>query len=547
MASKIVVIGAVKGKFSDMFAKLATLHAKQNFAFAIIAGDLCANADIATDADREELAKLLRGDITVPLSTYFALGGQSLPIEVGGILDKNEGELCPNLSVLERRASIKTSDGFRIVAIGGAHAGSGDQVIAQYAAYYTDSDAQAVGKGLTNADIVVTSDWPAHIRDGGKSQYTVACPAETESIAELCTSLKPRYHFSASEAFYEREPFFHNGPTPRPVTRFISLAPFGNTAKQKWIYAFSLEPSADAPQNLPPGCTASPLTSIKKRKLDSQESDFNTFRYANGNGTDHYQPDYRRQKRSRNNPPPTPSQCYFCLSNPTCEKHMIGSIGSDVYLTTAKGPLSTRQTFPDLGFPGHILLIPVQHQPTISAMTPVETRNSIVTEMQQYRAALQSMLVEKSKGEDGLAKLGAVTWEISRNSGVHLHWQFLPVPVDMVRQGLVEAGFDQEAANLNYPKFVKGFKETEEIEEGNFFKVTIWSEALRKEMVMPLDGDFRFDLQFGRRVLGKLLGLEQRTHWKDCGQTVAEETADAEVFKGVFKKFDFGLEEEEEL
>ncbi|KAK1036542.1 hypothetical protein LTR33_016334 [Friedmanniomyces endolithicus] len=167
--------------------------------------------------------------------------------------------------------------------------------------------------------------------------------------------------------------------------------------------------------------------------------------------------------------------------------------------------------------------------------------------MQQYRAALQSMLVEKSKGEDGLAKLGAVTWEISRNSGVHLHWQFLPVPVDMVRQGLVEAGFDQEAANLNYPKFVKGFKEMEEIEEGNFFKVTIWSEALRKEMVMPLDGDFRFDLQFGRRVLGKLLGLEQRTHWKDCGQTVAEETADAEVFKGVFKKFDFGLEEEEEL
>ncbi|KAK5139675.1 hypothetical protein LTR32_007292 [Rachicladosporium monterosium] len=372
-----VVIGAVNGKFSEMFAKLATLHAKQNFAFAIIAGDLCANIGTAADADREELAKLLRGDITVPLSTYFALGGQSLPVEVVDILEKNEGELCPNLSVFGRKASIKTSDGFRIVAVGGAHAGSGDQVVPQYAAYYTDSDAQAVGKGLTNADIVVTSDWPAHIRDGGKSQYTVASPAETESIADLCTSLKPRYHFSASEAFYEREPFFHNGPTPRSVTRFISLAPYGNSAKQKWIYAFSLEPSADAPQNLPPGCTASPLTSIKKR--------------------------------------------------------------------------------------------------------------------------------------------------------------------------LVEAGFDQEAANLNYPKFVKGFKDMEEIEEGNYFKVTIWSEALRKEMVMPLDGDFRFDLQFGRRVLGKLLGLEQRTHWKDCAQTVGEETADAEVFKEVFKKFDFGLEGEEEL
>ncbi|TKA83707.1 hypothetical protein B0A55_00305 [Friedmanniomyces simplex] len=538
-----VVIGAVNGKFSDVFAKLAILHAKQNLAFAIIAGDLCAKSDTATDADREELAKLLRGEITVPLSTYFALGRQPLPDEVVDLLEKGQGELCSNLSILGRKVSMKTADGFRIVAVGGAHSASIDQSMSQYAAEYTNDDAQAAGKGLTNADIVVTSDWPAHIQDGTKNRYTGTPPSSVDSIANLCTSLKPRYHFSASEAFYEREPFFHNGPSPRSVTRFISLAPYGNTAKAKWIYAFSLEPSVDASKHLPPGCTASPLTGGKKRKLESQESDFNSFRYANGNGTEHYRPDQRRQKRSRNNPAPTPNQCYFCLSNPSCEKHMIGSIGAEVYLTIAKGPLSTRQTFPDLGFPGHVLMIPYEHQPTMSAISDAATRQATATEVQRYRDALQRMLVEKTKGEDGRGKLGAVTWEISRHSGVHFHWQFLPVPVEMVQRGLVEAGFDKEAENLNYPKFVKGFKEIEEIEEGNFFKVMIWSEALRKEMVMPLDGDFRFDLQFGRRVLGKLMGLAQRTHWKDCAQTVAEETADAEAFKKGFKEFDFSLEE----
>ncbi|KAK5709868.1 hypothetical protein LTR17_019372 [Elasticomyces elasticus] len=538
MASKIVVVGAVNGRLTDVFAKLTTLHTKQNFTFCVIAGDLCANPDTATDANREDLAKLLRGDIIVPFTTYFAIGRQKLPAEVIDVLEKNHGELCPNLSVLERKSSMKTSEGFRIVAVGGANSSITDEAgVSQYASVYTDGDAQAAGKGFASADILVTSDWPAHVLDGAKNRYTTTLPPSTDSIAELCVSLKPRYHFSASNSHYEREPFFHNGPVARLITRFISLAPFGNAAKEKWIYAFSLEPSAEPPLTLPTGCTASPFNAGKKRKLESQESDFNSFRFANG-ATDHYQPDFRRQKRPRNQAPLTPQQCYFCLGNNDREAHMIGSIGTEVYLTIAKGPLSTRETYPDLGFPGHMLLILMDHHPTMSAIGEAGARQSTVNEMQRYRNALQNMIAEKSKGEDGRAKLGAVTWEISRYSGVHLHWQFLPVPVDMIQKGLVEAGFDVEAENSNYPKFAKAFKEMEEIEEGNFFKVMIWSEGMRKEMVMPLDGDFRFDLQFGRRVMGKLLGLAHRTHWKDCGQTTEEETVDAKAFRDALEKFE---------
>lgn len=545
MANKTysVVIGDVNGKLSEVFGKLATLHGKQNFAFAIIAGNLFADPETATNEDNQEFVQLLRGSIKVPLPTYFSLGRHALPAAVIEKLESDAGELCPNLTVLGRRVSIKTSEGFRIVAVGGAHVDTSDEPMSQYTATYNDNDVASAAKGLMDADILITSDWPASVRDGAKAQYAGERLAGIPSISDLCTASKPRYHFSTSEGFYEREPFFHNGPSPRSVTRFLSLAPYGNASKQKWIYAFSLEPSAEPPKSLPAGVTASPFTAPRKRKLDSQQSDYNNFRYANGNGDAHYDRDRGRGKRQRYQAPPTPDQCYFCLSNENCETHMIGSIGSDIYLTIAKGPLPTQSTFPSLGFPGHILLIPLQHAPTMSAVADEGARQSTVAEMQRYRNALQSMLVEKSKGDDGHSKLGAVTWEISRGSGVHLHWQFMPVPVDLIQRGLVEAAFDVEAENLSYPKFVKNFKEMEEVEEGDFLKVMIWSESLRKEMVLPLDKSFRLDLQFGRRVLGKLLGLEKRTHWKDCAQTKAEEETDSQVFKDAFKPFDFSLEE----
>jgi hypothetical protein len=104
----------------------------------------------------------------------------------------------------------------------------------------------------------------------------------------------------------------------------------------------------------------------------------------------------------------------------------------------------------------------------------------------------------------------------------------------------VEAGFAVEAENSSYPtKFATTASDIAEAEQGDYFKVMIWSEAMRKEMVLPLDASFRFDLQFGRRVLGKLLGLQERTHWKDCGQSKAEEEKECEAFKELFGPFDF--------
>ena len=57
---------------------------------------------------------------------------------------------------------------------------------------------------------------------------------------------------------------------------------------------------------------------------------------------------------------------------------------------------------------------------------------------------------------------------------------------------------------------------------------------------LPDDGTY-FDLQFGRKVMARILELQHRVDWRACSQTVEEEKADCKNFKDSFKKYDFTL------
>jgi len=448
---------------------------------------------------------------------------------------------------LGKRSTTKTSEGIRIVTLGGR---LDDTIVAglskeQYLPYHTVDDAKSL-RGANTADILLTTSWPSSIRTGSKvpiPEGAVEAPSYNH-ISDLCVTLKPRYHFSASsEFFYEREPFFHppstDAPDVRPITRFISIAAYSNPSKQKSVYAFSLQPSADPTIPLPSGTTASPFlvrTNGKKRPALDPEP-YSRF----SNGDEHTYHRHKRGRRERQ-PPPGPGECFFCLSNPNLATHLVASIGEDVYVTTAKGPLTTSSTNASLGidFPGHMLIIPLVHSPTIALIPEEGSAAKTYAEMNRYKVALQSMIADRSDN-----KLGAVTYEISRGNGVHTHWQFLPLPDTLIRKGLVEAAFRVEAENMAYPAFHvrdPGLGQ----EDGDFFRVWIWtspdgesSESYIKCLTLPLESDIRFDLQFGRRVLAKLLGLEKRIQWRDCEQTEDEEKADVEAFKAAFKEWDF--------
>ena len=542
------VIGGVNGQFADVFQKLSTLHAKNKFAFALVVGNLFKDGSSSSIEDAENVESLLHGNIKIPLPTYFGMGNHGMPDAVIKKLDATDGEVCENLVFLGKRTTFKTSDGVRIVALGGVldPGVTGDSLKDRLGPFYSENDAKIL-RGAKTADILITSQWPVHIRAGSNVEFDEALQPESQGcIDELCEALRPRYHFSSSDsAFYEREPFSQsstsNGVDGVQITRFISLAAFGNPSKSKWVYAFSLDPTAAPLTSIPAGVTTSPFVSTENKRPPQTEP--NQYRYANDQHSYHSHDRPRKRKRHEQHEPLKQGQCFFCLSNPNLATHIIASIGDESYLTTAKGPLTTRDTFSSLPFPGHVLLIPLSHSPTLSLIADSDSRKKTIEEMHRYRDAMQAMLKSLSSTE-----LGAVTWEVSRSSGFHVHWQWLPCPLSLIQKGLIEAGFKVEAENLKYPslsspKSTSRDPDPSHDDEGDFFRVMIWNPESGKdvEMRLPLDSSFKFDVQFGRRVMSKLLRLENRVDWHECGQSHEDEVADVEGFKAAFKDYDFSL------
>lgn len=548
------MLGSLNGNLEPALKKLAALHAKNSFALALLTGDV-----FAPETDDAVVDALLDGTYTVPLPTYFTVGTHPLPARIAAKLqaadddDAGGGEVCPNLHFLGRRSVTKTSEGLRIVTLGGAldpdlAAAAG---AAQHLPFHTDDDARSL-RGANSADILLTTAWPAGVWRGSKvalddAHRSQVVAAASPGVAELCAALKPRYHLCASpgDFFYEREPFIQGAAADAdviPITRFISMAPYGNAAKQKAMYAFSLNRADNA---VPAGATASPLVAPRDRKRPRNDGNDDAVASYSRYGQHH--DGGRRQKRHRQQqPPPGPDQCFFCLSNPSIATHMVCSIGDDAYITTAKGPLPTSSTFSAHGvdFPSHFIIIPLPHTPTLAALTSDEATKTH-REMARFRDSLQSMIAARSR-----RALGAVTWEISRGRNVHLLWQLVALPADLIARGLAEAALRVEADNHKYPAFVtKDFASLEEqAAYGDHVRVWLWCDSDGDDtlhsttLVMPLDADARFDLQFARRAVAKLLGLDKRVVWQDCQQTEAEETKDAEAFREAFKEWDFTLE-----
>ncbi|CAN8099170.1 unnamed protein product [Discula destructiva] len=544
---KIIVVGGIEGKTHAFFSKLSKLHTQHKFSFAITVGDLFAVEDDETVND------LLAGKVDVPVTTYFTVGTRALPARIAEKISNDESEICPNLHYLNKSSITKTSEGVRIVTLGGIldpEILGGGQSKEQHLPYHTSADAKAL-RGANSADILLTSVWPSLIWKGSHLALPFdfdALPTSND-VADLCAHLKPRYHFCPSPGpfTFEREPFFHAPPDPSTdpaVTRFVSLAPFGNKEKAKAIHAFEIKP----PGPMPSGSTVSPFLSrsdmSRKRPAPSGDAGFSRF------GNDHYDRGHATNRRrgggGRRLPPPGPDTCFFCLSRDNAESHMVCSIGEDAYLATAKGPLTLSTTFAQYGldYPAHLIITPQAHVTSIAQnIMGQEAAEKTFKEMARFRDAMQATVSQLS-GQ----KLGAVTWEINRAAAGHIHWQFMPVPADLIAKGLVEAAFRVEAENLKLPGLeVKDFGLADEI-PGDYVRVWIWHEEdgddggkiVSKCLLMRFDENVqRFDLQYPRKVMAKLLGLENRSVWRHCTQEEEEEERDTSKFRKAFQPWDF--------
>ena len=541
------VFGSINGQFRPAFAKLATFHAKNNFSFAIVTGNLFAEGDAQ---NQDDLNALLEGKITIACPTYFTVGTTAFPTRVVEMLETNH-ELVPNLHFLGKRTVTRTSEGVRIVALGGvldpaATGESKDQCLP----FHTKTDAMIL-KGANETDILLTAMWPDEIWRGSARAEALGIDGKTAlpvstTMAELCDALKPRYHFCMSprDFCFEREPFAGGMDSPArgiPITRFLSLASWGNPAKAKSMYAFNL--NREPVLEMVPGSTLSPFNSIPPPKGPKRSAEDAGFWFTDG-PTGEGDNRHRKQRRQRErSPPPGPDRCFFCLSNPNLPSHMVASVAEDSYLATAKGPLLLADTFKEQGldFPGHMIITPLTHAPVLSSSAMPETDvRKTYQEMTRFRESLQGMVSAKSG-----RKLGAVTWEISRGRNVHVHWQFMPVPAKMVLEGAVESGFQVPAEKFKMGEFsIHDFGTADEV-EGDYLRVWTWAEeeerVVGKSLLLRLNEYGRFDLQFPRKVMAKLLGLENRGVWQDVVQSEEEEKADVAAFRKGFENWDFTL------
>lgn len=135
------------------------------------------------------------------------------------------------------------------------------------------------------------------------------------------------------------------------------------------------------------------------------------------------------------------ASCWFCLANPKIEKHLITSIGSEVYATLAKGPLVSSKTSAVPGG-GHTLLISIEHHPTFQQI-PAENIHAVKSDLDNYKKSLRELFA--AHGQD------AVIFEVSRvstRSHSHAHIQVVPIPKELSSN--VETVARQEAEAEGY-------------------------------------------------------------------------------------------------
>ncbi|KAF9580674.1 hypothetical protein BGW38_002586 [Lunasporangiospora selenospora] len=238
--------------------------------------------------------------------------------------------------------------------------------------------------------------------------------------------------------------------------------------------------------------------------------------------------------------------CWFCLSNPDIDKNLIVSIGTEMYVTMAKGQLpATPSSLVPGG--GHVIMITINHYPNFTAVES-EARSDLNSELRKYKEGLRNLY--ESKG-------GAmVTWELSQGGKMmHAHVQSMAVPRGKAQD--VEEVFRQEIGSF----FISGEYGRSRDQRGSappsshqaqwqehevdprshqsFFKVELPDGRI---LVCPIPDRQRIDMQFGRKVMAKVMDTPERVNWKSCVKVDEEERKDSVAFKNAFKSFDFTMD-----
>ncbi|TPX34791.1 hypothetical protein SeMB42_g07266 [Synchytrium endobioticum] len=556
-AVRILVVGPVNGDINQFIKKVSAINAKNGpFTMLLVAGDFFHEYSLSSDHAKQ----LLANNISLPCPTYIMEARLPFPDKVKEAIEST-GEVCCNLFALERAGITTTAEGLKIASVFGT-------------ATQEEIDNMTATAPTSGVDILITYDYPEKVTT---ESYKGNPSPGSRAMSRIAAAFQPKYHFACHPStFYEREPY--SNPSANHVARFLSLGAFGNTAKDRWFYAMNLIPISknDTKQPAPPNTTSCPY-SAETRKRPPQDSSAevpSSYFYEGGqgrqqsadktkdgwegwDGAPQQQRTYfcrtcgaknshkthectdedatarqalRKQVDSR-----SADLCWFCLSNPNLEKHLIVHIGDDAYITLPKGALVENG--------GHLILLPIGHYPSSSGIRHLsgderQDADKAMAEVGRFKTALRSIYKEKG---DLLVFFEIYPGESGRLQ--HMHIQAVAVPSALTTNLRKAFNVDSENAGLrpvpDIPQDVSTpYLHVDLDGETLIFapdKTTMakWAQAQERATLQGsrLHRNDRFNLQLGRAVLAHSLNLKNRVDWKNCVVPVQEETKQADEIK----------------
>lgn len=381
-------------------------------------------------------------------------------------------------------------------------------------------------KALSATDILVTYQWPQAIAD----QRKLTLVGGSSFIDDVVRLAQPRYHFavgSASGRYYESEQFLWTDAKASHGTRFISLGRKGSG--DKWFYAFGIDPAATPA----PSLALNPFELPLRAHTNALEEPLEPLARLPKRPLDDDQPPRKRV---------TPAQCFFCLSNPRCETHMIITIGTHNYITVAKGPLPNPRAS-RLGFTGHAIIIPIEHIASSRSGGGDFSHTPAHLELLDFAKSLVTAF--------GARDHAVVFFEINRLANVHHHTQVVPVPQALI--GSFGQSLEDRLQNNNQRQgrnqpleFTKYRQDAaadvarlhQLRQEADYILFTVCTGLQVEYYHCRLDETQPADLQFPRRVLASVLRCSKRVYWEKCKQTKDEETFECEAFKRFYAAHD---------
>lgn len=465
----------------------------------------------------------------IPIPT-FILGPSRAELD-HFIPDLKGCELCPNLTYLGDHGIFTGNSGLKLAYISGKQ----KQDINHKSGFSMDSikslEVQIANGHQSGVDILLTSQWPKGVENGAASLNDANSEKFGSALlARLAQNIKPRYHFSGIEGIhYERAPYRNHEvlqEKTQHVSRFIALAKVGNPKKLKWLYAFNINPLIKMPaiklNEQPAGTTPCPYACVvQEQNTADQRKEALSNQYFYDVSADVMSGNTRRgvkrqhQERTSRPPPKPMGPCWFCLSSPEVEKHLVVSVGEHCYIALPKGTL----------VPEHVLILPIGHY-----QSSIDLPEEAMEEVEKFKTAIAKAL--RSQGKS------AVFFERSFKSP-HLQIQCVAIPSE--KENLAREIFLEMASmqSITLDELPDHAELRQVVRPGSpYFLLEL---PQKQRFICNIRG--RFPLQFGREVLAhqELLNCAERIDWKNCPSSRDLETKETTRFRKLFQPFDFTI------